>query len=186
MRTALSVPYIDTSASDLVWALGVEPLAALAVHDVPLSALPRNDEPVPAGGAVDEPPARLQLRLLGSSHQAVLQRGQTQLSEVVACLPGQQGALPGEQSLQLPGATYSFASRTRRLPGKAAFAVTVATIGRLAARAEHSVVGAFPGARHALTALTARADAHSVRWRTWHTYPQTLEIVATTSTVRWT
>jgi hypothetical protein len=39
--------------------------------------------------------------------------------------------------------------------------------------------GVFPGSPDALTVLSAGADGPRVTWSTWHTYPQTAEIVMT-------
>jgi len=50
MLTTLNTAYSDTRAADLAWALGHDPLPALATLDLELSG------------------AKLQLRLLGASH----------------------------------------------------------------------------------------------------------------------
>lgn len=70
MLTTLQTAYSDTRAADLAWTLGREPLPALAVLDLQL------------GGA------ELQLRLLGASHQVLLQEDRGVCSETVACMPG--------------------------------------------------------------------------------------------------
>ncbi|MGC5410348.1 DUF2617 family protein, partial [Streptomyces sp. DT225] len=70
MLTTLHTAYSDTRAADLAWALGREPLPALAVLDLELAG------------------ATLQLRLLGASHQVLLEEEQGSCSETVACMPG--------------------------------------------------------------------------------------------------
>lgn len=57
MLTTLQTSYSDTRAADLAWTLGREPLPALAVLDLELAA------------------AKVQLRLLGASHQVLLEEG---------------------------------------------------------------------------------------------------------------
>lgn len=70
MLTTLNTAYTDTRADDLAWALGREPLPALAALDLELAG------------------AKLQLRLLGASHQVLLEEEQGSCSETVACIPG--------------------------------------------------------------------------------------------------
>lgn len=70
MLTTLKTSYTDTRAADLAWALGREPLPALAELDLELSG------------------AKLQLRLLGASHQVLLEEDRGACSETVACMPG--------------------------------------------------------------------------------------------------
>jgi hypothetical protein len=61
-------------------------------------------------------------------------------------------------------------------------------VERLSGRTD-AVVAHFPGDPHAVTALALDlsgdgAGAGPITWRTWHTYPQTGEIVATTTSYR--
>lgn len=74
MLTTLNTSYTDTRAADLAWALGREPLPALATLDLELDG------------------ARLQLRLLGASHQVLLEEERGSCSETVACIARQQYA----------------------------------------------------------------------------------------------
>ncbi|MGK5557944.1 DUF2617 family protein, partial [Actinomadura kijaniata] len=51
---------------------------------------------------------------------------------------------------------------------------------------DDALVGVFPGSPHAVTALAVDPAApasgpDALGWRTWHTYPQTQEIVMTVS-----
>ena len=49
----------------------------------------------------------------------------------------------------------------------------------------YALVGVFPGDPDAVTALAVRPapPAGAVRWRTWHAYPQTNELVLTETMV---
>ncbi|KAB2365601.1 MULTISPECIES: DUF2617 family protein [Actinomadura] len=177
MRTVLDTPYRDARADGLSFALGLPPLDALAVL------------PVERGGLT------VQLRLLGASHQVIA----GPLSETVACLPEDGGEpLPGSAATTLPGWSYDFTATTAVHADDAAFARAVdAVCARLADRGD-ALTGAFPGSRHAVTALAlehAGPDGAAaggtgaehpepragIGWRTWHAYPQTREIVMTRS-----
>lgn len=76
MLTTLQTAYSDTRAADLAWMLGREPLPALAVLDLRFDG------------------AELQLRLLGASHQVLLQEEHGGCSETVACMPGSSTPCP--------------------------------------------------------------------------------------------
>lgn len=185
MQTLLQVPYRDTTADDLVWRLGEPPCAALANLELTL-----------AGGQLD-------LRLLGSSHQVILTAGGTVISEVVACAdtpganrntlragagngtPPQPVALPPVAERALHKWDYSFRSSTHRL-AQARFRYWVERLTARLADDPAAIVGRFPGSPHAVTALLAGpAGANGgVRWRTWHAYPQTGQLVATSTAVR--
>ncbi|WP_018655717.1 DUF2617 family protein [Actinomadura flavalba] len=153
MLAALDTPYADTRADALRFALGLPPLPALATLTVER-----------AGHAVE-------LRLLGASHQIIT----ADLSETVACLPDAGIPLPSRHD----GTGYAFASRTDTHGDDAAFAAAVTALRHdLDGRAD-VLTGTFPGSPHAVTALAV--DAAGLGWRTWHTYPQTREIVMTWS-----
>jgi hypothetical protein len=153
MLAALDTPYTDTRADALSFALGLPPLDALAV--LPLT----------------RPNLQMELRLLGASHQVIA----GPVSETVACLPGHPGPLPGEIRRTVHGWSYDFSAsvRTHDRPGFEA-AVT-GLMRRLAGRAD-ALTGTFPGSPYAVTAL---AVGPGLGWRTWHAYPQTMEIVTT-------
>jgi hypothetical protein len=141
---SLKVPYADTTAADLGFALGLPPLPALHMLDLPDAA---------------GPGTHLQLRLLGSSHQAVL---------------------------ELPGGRHSetFTVHIDRCSPDD-FARRVAALRAWEARGAR-LIGEFPGAPGAVTALFARPSAepgHELGWHTVHAYPQTGEIVRTHTTV---
>jgi len=152
---ALQVPYRDTSADALAFALDEPLLEALAVRDLSVAG-------------VD-----VQLRLLGASHQVVA----GPVTETVACLPGRSGGLPCSVEHVLDGWTYTFAARTHR---PADFFAELARVERLLA-ASHALSGVFPGAPGALTGIVLDALPSGLAWRTWHTYPGTGEFVETTT-----
>jgi hypothetical protein len=175
----IDVPYADTRAAALSFALGLPRLDALAVLPV-----------TPPGDG--RPP--VELRLLGASHQVFVGT----FSETVACLPGESEPVPALHRTSVDGWEYEFASETVAHDGDAAFRRAVEDLcGALAGR-EDALTGTFPGSPYAVTALAVdpvdpvpaapelpaagpHARAALTGWRTWHAYPQTREIVMTRS-----
>jgi hypothetical protein len=164
MLTTLNTAYTDTRAADLAWALGREPLPALAVLDLELSG------------------ARLQLRLLGASHQVLLTDEGGACSETVACIPGSSTPLPLGVSERLGEWEYEFAARVEHLT-TSQFAGRAQELLALVADHPNGLAGTFPGSPHAFTALLAQHDQGEVRWRTWHAYPQEGQLVVTRTRV---
>lgn len=165
MHTAIETPYADTRAGELTWQLGLPHLDALATLELEL-----------IGGT-------LELRLLGASHQAVLQVGDVHLSEVVACLGEVSAALPQEAERDLGNGSYSFTSDVLTLD-EGTFAERVEELVQGLEGNPRALVGTFPGSPHAVTALVAETDQQGVTWRTWHAYPQSGELVVTRTVVR--
>ncbi|MCX5267515.1 DUF2617 family protein [Streptomyces sp. NBC_00199] len=164
MLTTLNTSYTDTRAADLAWALGREPLPALATLDLELNG------------------AKLQLRLLGASHQVLLEEEQASCSETVACIPGSSTPLPLGVAKRVGGWEYEFAARVEELsPGQ--FAGRAQELLALVSEHPHGLVGVFPGSPHAFTALLAQRHEGHVHWRTWHAYPQDGQLVATRTRV---
>ena len=166
MEAQLQVPYRDTAADDLVWRIGEPRRPALATLELDV-----------AGG-------RLELRLLGSSHQVVFTAPGAVVSEVVACGTGAPG-LPSAAERVVDGWAYEFRAVTHRLAA-ARFGPRVdGLVARLAGHPD-AIVGRFPGSPHAVTALLAGPGpgGTGVRWRTWHAYPQDGRLVSTATTVR--
>lgn len=171
MLRPIPTGFRDARAVDLSLRLGLGPQPALATLTVPMRA------------------GTLELRLLGHSHQVTVQLGapdgedQPVLSEAVACVTG-GGQLPRTAERELTGGRYRFESETVRCDAPS-----------LARRAEQlleeysedaaALVGLFPGFPHALTVVVAQeaGPPGSLAWRSWHLYPQTREIVATSSAV---
>jgi hypothetical protein len=162
MLIELAVPYADVCAGDLSLVLDAAPAPALEV-------LRRR------AGGVD-----VELRLLGSSHQALVEGG-ARLSETVSCRPGPGPGLPASHA----GEGYTFRARVERLE-PAAYARRAAALTRAAAADPWGLAGVFPGPGLAFTALRLReaADGEGAAWTTWHGYPQTGELVVTDSVVR--
>jgi hypothetical protein len=164
MLTTLNTSYTDTRAADLAWALGRGPLPALATLDLELDG------------------AALQLRLLGASHQVLVEAEDGSCSETVACIPGSSTPLPLGVAKRIGTWEYEFAARVEVLsPG--AFAGRAQELLALVCDHPHGLAGVFPGNPHAFTALLAQRDEEQVRWRTWHAYPQDGQLVATRTRV---
>ncbi|MDT0379692.1 DUF2617 family protein [Streptomyces sp. DSM 42041] len=164
MLTTLKTAYSDTRAGDLAWALGREPLPALATLDLEL---------------VD---AHVQLRLLGASHQVILEDGRGSCSETVACMPGSTAPLPLGVSRQLGEWDYEFASRVETL-STGSFVGRAQELIALVAEHPHGLAGTYPGSPHAFTALLVQRHEDQVHWRTWHSYPQEGRLVSTRTRV---
>lgn len=160
MLTILKTAYSDTRAGDLSWALGREPLASLASLDLELSG------------------TQVQLRLLGASHQVLVDEAGRICSETVACMPGSSALLPSGVSKRLGDWDYEFAARVETL-SSGSFAGRAQELIALVADHPHGLVGTFPGSPHAFTALLAQRAEGQVSWRTWHSYPQEGRLVAT-------
>ncbi|GGT53386.1 DUF2617 family protein [Streptomyces purpureus] len=160
MLTTLKTSYTDTRAADLAWALGRDPLPALAVLDLELTG------------------AKLQLRLLGASHQVLLEEEQSSCSETVACMPGSSTPLPLGVSKRVGEWEYEFAARVETL-SQGSFAGRAQELLALVADHPNGLAGTFPGSPHAFTAMLAQRHEGQVRWRTWHAYPQEGQLVVT-------
>ncbi|MEU3820408.1 DUF2617 family protein [Streptomyces sp. NPDC052644] len=164
MLTTLHTSYTDTRAADLAWTLGREALPALAVLDLELDG------------------AALQMRLLGASHQVLLEEENGTCSETVACLPGSSTPLPLGVAKRIGGWEYEFAARVETL-SQGSFAGRAQELLALVADHPHGLAGTFPGSPHAFTAMLAQRYEGRVRWRTWHAYPQEGQLVVTRTSV---
>ncbi|MEV6108171.1 DUF2617 family protein [Streptomyces sp. NPDC051940] len=160
---SLDTPYLDTDADQLCFSLDLEERPALAEKSVTVGGL------------------GVTLRLLGASHQVFA----GPVRETVACLRGTVEGLPATYTRSLPGWTYDFSASTRRLPPEG-FGAQVTRVLERVAGAEHSLCGIFPGSPHAVTAVVVEAvdrppgaKGAGLLWRTWHTYPQSGQIVTT-------
>ncbi|MCQ8829803.1 DUF2617 family protein [Streptomyces malaysiensis] len=160
MLTILKTAYTDTRAADLAWGLGREPLPALAVLDLQLHDF------------------AVQLRLLGASHQVLLEGEGSRCSETVACMSGNSTPLPLGVSTLVDGREYEFAARVEEL-SQGAFAGRAQELLALVADHPHGLAGTFPGSPNAFTALLAQWHEGTVGWRTWHAYPQEGRLVTT-------
>jgi hypothetical protein len=156
MLVTIGTPYIDTTANALGYALGGEALRPLAVREIRLAGLD------------------VELRLLGASHQ-VFAGG---IRETVACLPGITGPLPSAVGHDLEGWSYRFSATVSRTD-PLEFRQHVKGLRDRFADLPNALGGVFPGSPDAMTVLSAAADGPRVTWFTWHTYPQTAEVVMT-------
>lgn len=171
MLVDLAAGYCDSRAEELGWSVEIGPLRALARTRLVL------------------PPFTVDLRLLGASHQAAVWfaagasgtggRRALLCRETVACLPGRTAPLPRTAGRDLPGWRYTIESTVRTLP-YAEFAARLAGIERRSAQGG-GILGRYPGAPGAVTAIVVRLWAGGLRWLTWHTYPQQGTIAATVS-----
>ncbi|MFF9864731.1 DUF2617 family protein [Streptomyces sp. NPDC013953] len=153
---ALSTPYLDTDADQLSFTLGRPAHEALAVRDLEIGGI------------------EVQLRLLGASHQVFA----GPVRETVACLPGVEGGLPAVAEQDFDDWAYRFAAEVR-LYAPAEFSARVARIRAASEEHPRALYGVFPGSPEAVTALTVERQDTGLSWRTWHTYPQSRQIVAT-------
>lgn len=164
MLTTLHTAYTDTRAGDLAWALGREPLPALASLNLELSGV------------------SVQLRLLGASHQVLVEEERGSCSETVACMPGSSTPLPLGVSKRVGGWDYEFAARVEKL-SEGSFAGRAQELLALVADHPRGLAGTFPGEPHAFTALLVQQQECQVQWRTWHSYPQEGQLVSTRTRV---
>ena len=178
MLTTLQTSYTDTRAGDLAWCLGKEPLPALAVLDLELG--------VPQGQTTTTGNIRVQLRLLGASHQVLLDAADGRFcSETVACMPGASTPLPFGVAERIGEWEYEFAARVETL-SRGQFAGRAQELLALVAEHPHGLAGRFPGDPHAFTAMVVQRAPEAgggIHWRTWHAYPQEGQLVATRSKV---
>lgn len=167
MLKTLSTTYTDTRAGDLAWCLGLEPLPALAVLDLEF-------------GGLRHTRVQVQMRLLGASHQVLLDAPHGRCSETVACLPGSFDPLPLGVAKRIGKWEYEFAARIETL-SRRSFAGRAQELLALVADHPNGLAGTFPGDPHAFTAMVVQNIEGGVRWRTWHAYPQEGRLVATRS-----
>ncbi|GED97245.1 DUF2617 family protein [Gordonia crocea] len=157
--------FVDTRAADLALSLDVDDQPALATRTARL-------------GVFD-----IELRLLGASHQVVVNGAGGPLRETVACLPGVDPFLPAQWSRD----DYAFRADVSTHNDEA-LTTLIKHLGHqidAADRRSVGLIGCYPGRPLAVTAIRATLDLAQpvLRWETWHTYPQAGEIVYTTSTL---
>jgi hypothetical protein len=162
----VATAFVDASAASLRLALDLPPQPALQTTVVE------------AGGF------RVELRVLGASHQCIARRaGGAELSETVACLQGAPGGpLPASHDRAEDGLRYTFTSTVEHV-GAEALRTRAEALRAAAAADPRALAGVFPGSPDALTALRCEPVAGGVGWTTVHLYPHTGELVETSTTV---
>jgi hypothetical protein len=158
VRAALAVPFADVRAASLRHARDLPPQPALAVRRLAVAG------------------RRLELRLLGASHQVlVLGPGGVAASETVACTAA---------GVALPEAVddggYRFRATVRRLD-PVELDAEVAGLRDALTDDPLALLGEFPGHASSVTAVLAEPDG--LGWRTWHAYPQAGELVVTATRI---
>lgn len=182
MLTTLQTAYTDTRAGDLAWRLGKAPLPALAVVDLDLDL---DLDPGPGRGSSRTRRVPVQMRLLGASHQVLLDTPGGGCSETVACMPGSRTPLPLGVAKRIGDWEYEFAARVETL-SQGSFAGRAQELLALVADHPNGLAGRFPGDPNAFTAMLVQRsldNSGEIVWRTWHAYPQEGRLVATRSRV---
>ncbi|KAB8161770.1 DUF2617 family protein [Streptomyces sp. 3MP-14] len=164
MLTTINTTFTDTRAGDLTWSLERGPQPALATLDLELAD------------------TSVQLRVLGASHQVLLNGSRGGCAETVACLAGDNSPLPLGVSRRLGDYDYEFAAHVETLSA-GSFAGRAQELLALVAEHPHGLAALFPGDPNAFTALLAQRQGGQVHWRTWHSYPQERRLVATRTRV---
>lgn len=170
------VAFTDTSARELRFSLDHEritPLASRVIELPPSEAQNRS---------------RLELHVIGSSHQVILNDHDTDaFIETFACLG--EGERPEWDTTQATDGTWTGFARHRfncsltDVQGR--FADAAAEVARSASAHDHHLVVGFPGDQGALTALAlTHNEPGRVSWQTWHCYPQHRQIVHSSSELR--
>jgi hypothetical protein len=163
--TLLDVPFADVRGDTLRWTLA------------PITCTPLASRTVNLGSGLT-----VTLSVLGASHQVVVRRhDRPLLHETIACGIAEAAPLPDAHA----AGGYRLVSHVEEMgPGELA-AQASRLVERLSGRTD-AVVAHFPGDPHAVTALALDGfvGGREITWNTWHTYPQTGEIVATTTSYR--
>lgn len=180
MITDITAAHTDRSATELTWSLG------------------RPEEQPLTGLTIDTAFGHVELRVLGTSHQVVVDAPELRVVETVATreqaasepadstasagTPGVPAGLPRERAVELDGgARYRFHSVVARPED---FEGAVADLTDDLGNHPRAVTGVFDRERGGLTGLrVARATADELTWETWHCYPATREIVSTATTL---
>lgn len=169
VATRIAAAFSDVSATDLRLRLDLPAQDALVSRTVA------------DGGRT------LDLRILGASHQVLLREGGSVLcTETVACPRDgrtDDRGLPSRLAQDRDGIRHRFRSATLHL-GPDALRSRVSALLDVLASDPTAVCGVFPGDPLAVTGVRARFRSPAVAsWRTWHSYPQTGELVVTCTRV---
>lgn len=162
--TLLDVPFADVRGDTLRWSLA------------PIECTPLVSQTVELGAGLT-----VTLSVLGASHQVVVRRhDRPLLHETIACGIADAAPLPAAHAED----GYSLGSHVATLEPDELAERAAELVERLEGRTD-AVVAHFPGDPHAVTALALEELGEwQITWSTWHTYPQTGEIVATVTSYR--
>lgn len=164
----LPVAFRDACADELRLHLGLPRQAALATR------------------LIDGDGWTVDLRILGASHQVLITEGERVMcSETVAChLAGEGHRLAAIPPRCSAGSEYEFQATVVRL-SPAEFRSYVEDVISEHAHDARALCARFPGDELGATVLrlepVAGQDVNWLSWQTWHTYPRTGEVVATSS-----
>ncbi|MCQ4122209.1 DUF2617 family protein [Rhodococcus tibetensis] len=123
------------------------------------------------------------LGVLGASHAVTASLAGHRITEQVSCDAVRAGGQPLPVSERASG--YQFNSDTRTVD-RACLEHTAEWLRGQATEVDGWICGSFPGARTALTALTAQSEhAGGWAWQTWHLYPGEEDGVIVQTRSRW-
>lgn len=124
------------------------------------------------------------LGVLGASHVVTVADGTQRLTEEISCDAVAAGGEPLPRHRRAPG--YELSSSVLRT-SRTELDATAARLRAQAAGSPGWLLGAFPGAVGALTALTAQPlPGGGWTWDTWHLYPDGDSGDVVTTRSRWT
>ncbi|WP_176451579.1 DUF2617 family protein [Enemella dayhoffiae] len=187
------VPRPDRTRSGAPDLVAETPFADTCAGDLRFSTTRQKRRPRRLPKALAECPgptiegASATLRVLGASHQVVLQLGDCFWVETLACDPtGQPTQFPTGSVQLIDEWAYACKLELITVAGRDEFAARAAALDAI----DHDVrIGVrFAGDPDARTVLGAsvrqEADAEVLTWETWHLYPQHCEMVHTVSTAQ--
>jgi len=156
MLTTLAVAVDGIQADTLAFTLDEPPIDALAARTRT------------AGGL------EVELRLLGAAHQVIA----GPVVETVAALPGRPGPLPYDLRREVGGWSYRFTADVYRRD-TADFGRAVAFLRDHLDDRPDGIAATLADRPSAITGVVLKAVRRGLDWRTWHTFPDTREIVVT-------
>lgn len=172
----VDVAFTDTSAQALSFSLNHDRITPLASDFIDLPSSNQKCR------------ARLELHVIGSSHQVILNDDDTDsFIETFACL-GEDQPPSWDTTRTTTGSWSGFTRhqfRCELTDVHDSFTAAAAEVVRRSSAHEHHLVVDFPGEPGALTALAlTKCTPEQVAWQTWHCYPQHRQIVHSHSALR--
>jgi len=174
MQFHLDVPFANTTAHSLGYALGYEAVDTLASLLVPCPALD----------------GTIELGILGASHQITLRNAADEAIgvETLACTVA--SPVPPVNDAVVGGLPYQFICRVHEVT-QARLHAFAATLVLTLATEPHGVIATFPGEPQAITGIhldsispvSGGTNPLRLRWRSWHLYPGERTVVSTLTRV---